>query len=101
MFGMCVLIIFSFFSFIYILTLEDKNKQNKKEIQFLWERYLLLRLYMEYNEQQSQSYPKDFIQANSKLKIDFEKLPYYCSKIKDFYFSMKPFWLNFSPLALS
>lgn len=92
-------IIVIFFSIIW--THGKTTKELEEKLDFLWERYLLLRLYMEYNEQHSDKYPKDYAQALSELKIDFDKLPYYRKKIEDFYFSMKPIWYNLSPKVIN
>ncbi len=90
-----------FFIFIIVIlgslghTMKKQEEKMKEKINFLWERYLLFQLYLQYNEQQSEGYPKDICQ--SLYKIDFDKLPYHTKIMKNFYFSLKPIDYGLSP----
>lgn len=75
---------------IYFLHIVSQDhKQQEEKIKFLWERYLLLRLHLEYiTKQQGLTYDS---------RIDFDKLPFYTSKLKKMRYSMKHLWGKLAP----
>lgn len=75
---------------IYFLHIVSQDhKQQEAKIKFLWERYLLLRLHLEYiTKQQGLTYDS---------RIDFDKLPFYTSKFKRMRSSMEHLWGKLAP----
>ena len=85
------------FFFVFCKVSADINLKYEKEIEFLWERYLLLRLYIEFKEQQTSQSTRDLAKLRPELKLDFDKLPYYSSKFNKFHFSVNPILHDLSP----